>query len=120
MKLREYHPLSKMERIPVEEIQERLDDLFERMDEENVGFVITEEGKDVCVLCPYKWFEPEYETVEVEIDELLMAQVENIIKPLDWTVEQLLVRFLEWLVHPDTQEEAIAWLMKAKEKLGEG
>ena len=38
---------------------------------------------------------------------------------LGWTVERLIVRFLEWLVDPETQEEAIAWLMKAKEELGE-
>ena len=31
----------------------------------------------------------------------------------------MIVRFLEWLVDPETQEEAIAWLMKAKEELGE-
>lgn len=107
MKLKEYHPLSEMERVPAEDISERLDGLPERMDKENVRFVITEEGKDSCVLCPYKWFEPEYETVEVEIDELLAAQVEEIIKPLGWTMEQLCVRFLEWLVDPDTREEAI-------------
>ena len=120
MKLREYHPLSEMERVPAEEIQERLDGLLKRMDEENVGFVITERGKDSCVLCPYKWFEPEYETVEIEVDELLKAQVEKVIKPLGWTLEQLIVRFLEWLVNPDTQEEAVAWLMNAKKELGEG
>ena len=62
MKLREYHPLSEMERVPAEELPKRLDELFDRMDKENVGFVVTEEGKDSCVFCPYKWFELEYET----------------------------------------------------------
>ena len=47
------------------------------------------------------------------------AQIKEIITPLGWTVERLIVRFLEWLVDPETQEEAIAWLMKAKEELGE-
>ena len=46
MKLREYHPLSEMERVPAEELPKRLDELFDRMDKENVGFVVTEEGKD--------------------------------------------------------------------------
>ena len=59
MKLREYHPLSEMERVPAEELPKRLDELFDRMDKENVGFVVTEEGKDSCVFCPYKWFELE-------------------------------------------------------------
>lgn len=45
MKLREYHPLSEMERVPAEELPKRLDELFDRMDKENVGFVVTEEGK---------------------------------------------------------------------------
>lgn len=70
MKLREYHPLSEMERVPAEELPKRLDELFDRMDKENVGFVVTEEGKDSCVFCPYKWFELEYETIEVAVDEV--------------------------------------------------
>lgn len=114
-----YHPLSEMERVPAEELPKRLDELFDRMDKENVGFVVTEEGKDSCVFCPYKWFELEYETIEVAVDEVLLAQIKEIITPLGWTVERLIVRFLEWLVDPETQEEAIAWLMKAKEELGE-
>ena len=116
---RGYHPLSEMERVPAEELPKRLDELFDRMDKENVGFVVTEEGKDSCVFCPYKWFELEYETIEVAVDEVLLAQIKEIITPLGWTVERLIVRFLEWLVDPETQEEAIAWLMKAKEELGE-
>lgn len=119
MKLREYHPLSEMKRVPAEEVPKRLDELFDRMDKENVGFVVTEEGKDSCVFCPYKWFELEYETIEVAVDEVLLAQIKEIITPLGWTVERLIVHFLEWLVDPETQKEAIAWLMKAKEELGE-
>ena len=30
MKLREYHPLSEMERVPAEELPKRLDELFDR------------------------------------------------------------------------------------------
>ena len=86
MKLREYHPLSEMERVPAEELPKRLDELFDRMDKENVGFVVTEEGKDSCVFCPYKWFELEYETIEVAVDEVLLAQIKEIITPLGWTV----------------------------------
>ncbi len=117
MKLREYHPLSEMERIPAEEIPERLDELFERMDKENVGFVFTEEGKDSCVLCPYKWFEPDYETVEVEVDAILLEQLKQVIEPMGLTPEELIVQFFYWCVNPDTQEEAIAWLKKAKAEL---
>lgn len=52
MKLREYHPLSEMERVPAEELPKRLDELFDRMDKENVGFVVTEEGKRLLCLLP--------------------------------------------------------------------
>ena len=116
MKLKEYHPLEEMERIPEDEISRNVDQIFERIDNENIGFVITRDGKDSCVLCPYEWFEPEYETIEVEVDSLLLEQVKAIIAPMGWTVEGLFTRFIEWVVDPDTQEEAIAWLKKAKEE----
>ena len=94
----------------------RLDDMKEFYSEEDLN----EEGNQRrCVFCPYKWFELEYETIEVAVDEVLLAQIKEIITPLGWTVERLIVRFLEWLVDPETQKEAIAWLMKAKEELGE-
>lgn len=117
MKLREYHPLSEMERVPAEDIPERLDKLFERMDKENVGFVFTEHGKDSCVICPYKWFEPDYETVEVEVDAILLEQLKQVIEPMGLTPEELIVQFFYWCVNPDTQEDAIAWLKKAKAEL---
>lgn len=80
------------------------------------AIILHRDYKDVIT---YKWFELEYETIEVAVDEVLLAQIKEIITPLGWTVERLIVRFLEWLVDPETQEEAIAWLMKAKEELGE-
>jgi len=55
-------------------------------------------------------------TVEVEVDVELLRQVEKLIEPMGITVEQLLVRFFEWLVHPDTTEEAVALLLKWKEE----
>lgn len=117
MKLREYHPLSEMERVPVEDMPERLDELFERIDRENVGFVLTREGKDAYVLSPYKWYEPEYETVEVEVDAILLEQLKQVIEPMGLTPEELIVQFFYWCANPDTQEEAIAWLKKAKAEL---
>lgn len=58
-----------------------------------------------------------WELVEVEIDSDLLRQVEEIITPMGITVEQLLQRFLEWLVHPDTTEEAVACLKKWKAEM---
>ena len=74
------------------------------MDKENVGFVVTEEGKTPVFSAPTSGFELEYETIEVAVDEVLLAQIKEIITPLGWTVERLIVRFLEWLVDPETQE----------------
>ena len=37
MKLREYHPLSEMERVPAEELPKRLDELFDRMEKTPVS-----------------------------------------------------------------------------------
>lgn len=49
-------PIDTMKRISREELAEKLDDLLDIVDKDNVGFVITNEGKDDLVLCPAKWF----------------------------------------------------------------
>ena len=50
-------PIETMKRISREELAEKLDDLLEIVNKDNVGFVITNEGKDDLVLCPAKWFD---------------------------------------------------------------
>ena len=74
MKLKEYHPIEEMERFPVEKLPDKIDELFDRVDQENIGFVLTKDGQDAMVLCPYRWFEPEYETVEIEVDSVDFAR----------------------------------------------
>ena len=59
------------------------------------------------------------EVVEIQIDEELRRKVEELIIPMGLTMERLLQLFFEWLVHPDTTEEAIAWLIKAKVEIQE-
>lgn len=49
--------LDNMERIPHTELPNKLDWMMERIDQTNVGFVITENGQDKYVLCPYDWFD---------------------------------------------------------------
>lgn len=49
--------LEGMERIPHTELPERLDEMFERIEKEDIAFVITENGEDKYVLCPYAWFD---------------------------------------------------------------
>ena len=55
------HPIETMKRVSREELAEKLDDLLEVVNKENVGFVITNEGKDDLVLCPAKWFDLYYD-----------------------------------------------------------
>ena len=49
-------PLESMERISRQALADDLDTVLERISRENIGLVITEEGKDDLVLCPASWF----------------------------------------------------------------
>lgn len=49
--------LEGMERIPHTDLPEKLDEMFERIEKEDIAFVITEDGEDKYVLCPYAWFD---------------------------------------------------------------
>ena len=49
-------PLSEMERIEQTLLVEKLDEILERIDKEDVGFVITENGLPDMVLIPFHWF----------------------------------------------------------------
>ena len=53
-------PIETMQRITREEFSERLDELLEIVSRDNVGFVITDKGKDDLVLCPANWFNVYY------------------------------------------------------------
>lgn len=54
-------PVETMQRVSREELAEKLDDLLETVNKDNVGFVITDKGKDDLVLCPAKWFDVYYD-----------------------------------------------------------
>lgn len=49
-------PLDTMERISRQDLGNNLDELLEKINKENVGMVITDEGKDDMVICPAHWF----------------------------------------------------------------
>lgn len=53
-------PLESMERISRQALADDLDTVLERISRENIGLVITEEGKDDLVLCPASWFNLDY------------------------------------------------------------
>lgn len=51
-------PLDTMERITRQHLCDNFDEVLERVDKEDIGFVIlNEEGKDGQVLCPARWME---------------------------------------------------------------
>ena len=50
-----------MQRISREELAEKLDELLDIVAKDNVGFVITDQGKDDLVLCPANWFNIYYD-----------------------------------------------------------
>ena len=49
-------PLSELERIDQSVLGEKLDDILDRIDREDTAFVITENGQDKVVICPFRWF----------------------------------------------------------------
>jgi hypothetical protein len=54
-------PLDQMARISRTELGEKLDEILDKVDKDNVGFVITDEGKDDLVLCPIRWMKCIYD-----------------------------------------------------------
>ena len=49
-------PLSEMERIEQTLLFDKLYELLERIDTEDIGFVLTEHGLPYMVLIPFRWF----------------------------------------------------------------
>lgn len=69
---RKLPPLSEMERIEQSMLGEKLDEILERIDKEDIAFVITESGRNKAVICPYRWFE---DTFPEEIGETIVSAV---------------------------------------------
>lgn len=49
------HPIDEMERISRKELGEKLDEILDRIDSEDIGFIITDDDKNDVVLCPAGW-----------------------------------------------------------------
>jgi len=54
--MKENRLIENMEHISRLDFTEHIDDYLERVDKENIAFVITDEGKDDLILCPANWF----------------------------------------------------------------
>ena len=53
-----FHTTENMERISRQHLCDNLDSILESVSLENIGFVITDAGKDDLVLCPASWLSP--------------------------------------------------------------
>lgn len=108
--------LEGMERVSITELSERFDEIFHRVETENVSFVLTHDGKDKYVLAPYRWFD-DSELLKIEVDADLLEQVRELTARMGTTPEDIARQFLEWCVNPETTEEAKSWLLKHKDDL---
>ena len=82
MNHRKMPSLSEMERIEQSLLGEKLDEMLDRIEKEDIAYVITEGGKDKLVLCPYRWFEENFPddvgyVVNSAIRQELTAESEN-------------------------------------------
>lgn len=82
MNHRKMPPLSEMERIEQSLLGEKLDEMLDRIEKEDIAYVITEDGKGKLVLCPYRWFEENFPedvgcVVNSTIRQELTAESEN-------------------------------------------
>lgn len=53
-----FHTTENMERISRQHLCDNLDSILETVIRENIGFVITDAGRDDLVLCPASWLSP--------------------------------------------------------------
>ena len=82
MNHRKMPSLSEMERIEQSLLGEKLDEMLDRIEKEDIAYVITEGGKDKLVLCPYRWIEENFPddvgyVVNSAIRQELTAESEN-------------------------------------------
>ena len=82
MNHRKMPSLSEMERIEQSLLGEKLDEMLDRIEKEDIAYVITEGCKDKLVLCPYRWFEENFPddvgyVVNSAIRQELTAESEN-------------------------------------------
>lgn len=60
-----------MERITRQQFADNFDEILEKVEKENVGYIILDnEGKDGQVLCPVKWFETEINDIPSVMREI--------------------------------------------------
>ena len=122
--LTSFPSIDTMERITREQLGKELEHILDRVQKENIAFVITDGGKPDLVLCPGTWFAPEAERgterLEIEVESELLEKVGEIIRPLGFTHEMLVRRFLEFCTAPETRDRAAELLLQWKTEQEDG
>lgn len=78
-----------MERITRQQLVDNFDEILERINNENIGFVILDvEGKDGQVLCPAKWFETTTNDIPSVMRELKRLK-ENTYNIVEKTIKEI-------------------------------
>ena len=54
----------------------------------------------------------EGESVEIQIDSDLLSQLQVILNPMGLTPEHLVQGFFSWCVDPNTQQNALVWMLQ--------
>lgn len=111
-------PLSEMEHITSKELGEQFDTILERVNTENIAFVIEHEGKSY-VLCPADWFElPDMKHFEMllknavryaaTVDEIDLPETAETVISLGTAISEECVRALLDIIKDKNKNEL--WL----------
>ena len=118
-------PLDQMARISRMDLGEKLDEILNKVDNDNVGFVITDEGKDDLVLCPIRWMECIYDDDfgciinsalryaigrHTYMPSVVMDFVRKYIGVLDTKTISVMIEDIEREAEYETLDKRIGWL----------
>jgi hypothetical protein len=118
-------PLDQMERISRTELGEKLDEILDKVDKNNVGFVITDNGKDDLVLCPIRWIKCTYDDDfgciinsalryaigrHTYMPSVVMDFVRKYIGVLDTKTISVMIEDIEREAEYETLDKRIGWL----------
>lgn len=92
-------PLEQMTRVSRVELGNQLDEILEIVDKNNLGYIITDDGKDDLVLCPARWFSCMYDndfgSIKFQIDTALYNEAGIIFKQYGLTHGEAILLFIK-------------------------
>jgi len=125
-KFKYIQPLDQMARVSRAEFSARLDEILEIVDKDNVGYVITDEGKDDLVLCPARWFpylfDDDFGCIinsalsyalgrNTYMPSVVMEFVRKYINVLDYKTISVMIEDIEKEATNETLDQREDWLM---------